>query len=86
MGGGDGKSGNMNEPARNVCGGNNGASGVTNVGSTVASGQPRGRSYTKGKEEQDSGMSAYRTYATNEEGITPALIERRPEPLAQHYA
>ena len=35
----------MNEPAGDVYGGGNGASGVTNVGSTVESGRPRGWSY-----------------------------------------
>ena len=79
----------MNEPVRNMYGVSNRASGVMNIGSTVASGQPRGRSYAKGGEKQDSRTSAYRTYVTNEEGIMPALCERwqrRPEPLAQHYA
>ena len=67
----------MNEPVRNVYGGSNGASGVMNVGSTVESGRPRGRSYAKGGKEQDRKTSAYRTFATNEEGKMPAFCERR---------
>ena len=74
----------MNEPTRDVYGGGNGASGVTNIGNTVVSGRPRGWSYATGEEEQDSGTSVYRTSATNKDGArtnekrkTNASLQRR---------
>ena len=84
QGGGGRKNGNRqaeneNEPAR-TC---------TESGVHCGKWPAMGEVLCKGREERDSGTSAYRTYATNKEGKTPALCERRqrrPEPLAQHYA
>ena len=57
----NGKAKGTSKPARDVYGTGNGASGVTNVGSMVASDRPRGNTQRPGEEERDSGTSTYRT-------------------------
>ena len=76
----------MNEPARNVYRGSNRASGMTNVGSMVASGQLRGRSYAKGGEERDSGTTPTGPMLLRKRALRQPSARGNNDDLAQHYA